>query len=63
MEPSVQSLLDDLKSLDEKRRDRATQSLWHQWFHQKGMVGLEQLQRAQSLMDRDDFETRRGCFK
>lgn len=55
MDPSVQSLLDDLKSPDEERRDRATQALWHRWFHQKGMTGLEQLQRAQYLMDVDDF--------
>ena len=56
MDPAVESLLEDLKSADEALRDRATQALWNRWFHQKGVVGLEQLQRAQRLMDRDEFK-------
>ncbi len=56
MDPSVQALLSDLKSEEEERRDRATQSLWQRWFHQKGLIGLETLQQAQYLMDADDFE-------
>ncbi|NJN49680.1 MAG: tetratricopeptide repeat protein [Alkalinema sp. RL_2_19] len=31
-------------------RERATQSLWNIWFEQKGMVGLQRLQRAQLLL-------------
>ncbi len=57
MDPSVQPLLEDLKSSEEERRDRATQALWQRWFHQKGITGLEQLQRAQRLMDQEDFST------
>lgn len=44
---SIESLLEDLKQPDENIRDRATRELWRIWFHQKGIYGLEFLQRAQ----------------
>ncbi|MBW4473216.1 MAG: tetratricopeptide repeat protein [Stenomitos rutilans HA7619-LM2] len=50
-EPSIVPLLEDLKSPDEAVRDCATQALWHIWFGQKGMLGLERLRRAQSLLE------------
>ncbi|NJR71497.1 MAG: tetratricopeptide repeat protein [Synechococcales cyanobacterium CRU_2_2] len=37
-------------------RDRATARLWHHWFHEKGITGLEVLQRSQQLLDRQEFE-------
>jgi tetratricopeptide (TPR) repeat protein len=46
----VQQLLKDLKAPDEAVRDRASAALWHQWFHQKGVYGAQQLMQAQTLM-------------
>lgn len=53
---SIESLLEDLKNPDERVRDRATHELWRIWFHQKGIYGLEFLQRAQDAIDRGNFE-------
>jgi len=53
-EPSIAPLLEDLQNADELIRDRATQALWRIWFEQKGMLGLEQIQRAQSLLQTGD---------
>ncbi|SRR5579883_1417687 len=50
-EPVIASLLKDLQSTDAAIRDRATQALWQIWFEQKGVVGLERLRRAQSLLE------------
>ncbi|PSB26141.1 tetratricopeptide repeat protein [Stenomitos frigidus] len=50
-EPSIAPLLEDLKSVDESVRERATQSLWRIWFEQKGMPGLEMIRRAQTLLE------------
>jgi hypothetical protein len=48
---SIEQLLEDLKHSEPSVRDRATQSLWKRWFWQKGVTGLEQLQRSQELLD------------
>ncbi|VXD11480.1 TPR repeat protein [Planktothrix serta PCC 8927] len=45
---NVQSLLEDLKDPDQDVRQRATDELWHLWFEQKGIVGLEQIRRAEA---------------
>jgi tetratricopeptide (TPR) repeat protein len=47
----VEDLLEDLKDPESKIRDRATRTLWEFWFWQKGITGLEQLQRSQELLD------------
>ncbi len=47
-EPSIAPLLKDLQSPDESIRDRATQALWRIWFEQKGVLGFETIQRAQT---------------
>ncbi|MBD2311557.1 tetratricopeptide repeat protein [Desertifilum sp. FACHB-1129] len=44
-------LLEDLKSPTERVRQEATQQLWQRWFHQKGIMGLELLQKAQILLE------------
>lgn len=49
-EPSINSLLQDLKNPDETVRNRATQELWRIWFQQKGVYGWELLQRSQVLL-------------
>jgi tetratricopeptide (TPR) repeat protein len=54
---SVDDLLEDLKDPQPEIRDRATQTLWEFWFWQKGMTGLEQLQRSQELIDSGDVES------
>jgi len=56
MEPAVGRLLADLKAEDEAVRDRATSDLWHRWFHEKGMAGLDALQHSQRLIDAQEFE-------
>ncbi len=55
MESAVERLLADLKDDEEAVRDRATEALWHRWFHAKGMVGLDVLQHAQKLVEAEDF--------
>ncbi|WP_017718428.1 tetratricopeptide repeat protein [Kamptonema formosum] len=50
-ESSVNQLLEDLKKSDEAVRNRATQELWRIWFHQKGVYGLELIQRSQILLE------------
>jgi tetratricopeptide (TPR) repeat protein len=50
-ESSVNQLLEDLKKPDEAVRNRATQELWRIWFHQKGIYGLELIQRSQILLE------------
>ena len=49
-EPLIAPLLKDLQSADESIRDRATQALWRIWFEQKGVLGFEIIQRAQTLL-------------
>ena len=54
---AVEQLLEDLKAADPTIRDRATQALWELWFRQKGVTGLEQLQRSQALLEAGDAES------
>lgn len=49
-ESSIAPLLKDLHSTDESIRDRATQALWRIWFEQKGLLCLETIHRAQTLL-------------
>lgn len=53
--PEIDALLADLKHPEEAIRNQATQELWRIWFLQKGVVGLELLERAQALMEQGDF--------
>ncbi len=52
----VEDLLEDLKDPEAKIRDRATRTLWEFWFWQKGITGLEQLQRSQELLDAGEIQ-------
>lgn len=52
----LDDLLADLKHDDLAVRDRATRLLWHYWFHQKGRYGLALLQRAQDLIDAQNYD-------
>ncbi|MEM9944733.1 MAG: tetratricopeptide repeat protein [Cyanobacteria bacterium P01_D01_bin.36] len=47
----LERLLVDLKRSNDLVRDRATAALWHEWFHQKGVHGAQQLIEAQTLLD------------
>ena len=47
----LERFLADLKRSDDAARDRATAALWHEWFHQKGVHGAQQLMEAQTLLD------------
>jgi tetratricopeptide (TPR) repeat protein len=49
-EPSIQSLLEDLKHPDEFVRQAATEALWQAWFYQKGDYGWEYIHRSQVLL-------------
>lgn len=53
---SIPSLLQDLKHPEESIRNQATQELWRRWFDQKGMYGLEMLERSQALLQSGQFE-------
>ncbi|QIZ70311.1 tetratricopeptide repeat protein [Oxynema aestuarii] len=53
---SIERLLEDLKNPDEAIRNRATQELWRIWFYQKGVSGVEILQRCEGLIDSGDFK-------
>lgn len=48
-EPTIDSLLKDLKNPDENVRERATVELWRIWFYQKGIYGIEIIERSQAL--------------
>lgn len=54
--PPVEQLLKDLKNQEEAVRYRATQQFWQIWFHQKGVYGLEFLQRSQTLLEMGKIE-------
>jgi tetratricopeptide (TPR) repeat protein len=47
----INSLLEDLKNPDESVREQATRKLWRIWFQQKGVQGLEMIDRSQKLLD------------
>ena len=47
----LERLLVDLKRSNDLVRDRATAALWHEWFHQQGVHGAQQLIEAQTLLD------------
>ncbi len=47
----IDSLLKDLKNPDETVREEATIKLWRIWYQQKGVYGLEMIERSQKLMD------------
>lgn len=47
----INSLLEDLKNPDETVREQATRKLWRIWFQQKGIYGLETIERSQKLLD------------
>lgn len=50
----IQRLLEDLKDNRGEVRERATQELWRTWFEQKGIIGLEVIRRAQTLLEVGD---------
>jgi tetratricopeptide (TPR) repeat protein len=55
----IYSLLNDLKHDEQSIRETATRELWQLWFEQKGIVGIQMLNRSRSLMetgDRDQAE-------
>ena len=54
-EPSIDSLLEDLKNPDENVRDRATEELWRIWFYQKGRYGLDLIERSQTMFKLGDM--------
>ncbi len=51
----ISSLLEKLKNQDEAVRDAATRELWRLWFTQKGLYGLELLERCQAMIDAGEF--------
>jgi tetratricopeptide (TPR) repeat protein len=53
--PQVSRLLDDLKNANETIRQQATEELWRLWFYQKGVYGLELIQRSQMLLETGDI--------
>lgn len=55
-EDNIDVLLAALKDPDEEVRAEATQALWQIWFAQKGAIGLQQLQRAQILLESEDSQ-------
>lgn len=52
----IESLLEGLRSSDPQVRDWATQELWHLWFSQKGILGLQHLKHSQELLALGDNE-------
>ncbi|WP_066381134.1 MULTISPECIES: tetratricopeptide repeat protein [unclassified Anabaena] len=47
----INSLLEDLKNPDALVREQATKKLWRIWFQQKGVYGLEKIDKSQKLLD------------
>ena len=59
-ESLINSLLEDLKSPDEKVRQQATEELWRIWFYEKGIYGMALIERSQIMLkngDNDKAET------
>lgn len=56
MDHTISQLLEKLRDEDATVRQYATAQLWRLWFQQKGMWGLEQLRRAQKLVDQGNFQ-------
>lgn len=52
----INPLLAALRSPDSAARNWATQELWKYWFEQKGIYGLQLLQRAQTLIEAKEIE-------
>ncbi|MEH1833473.1 MAG: tetratricopeptide repeat protein [Nostoc sp.] len=48
---SINSLLEELKNPDATVRENATRKIWRIWFQQKGIYGLEIIDRSQKLLD------------
>ncbi|MEH2066618.1 MAG: tetratricopeptide repeat protein [Nostoc sp.] len=48
---SINSLLEELKNPDATIREQATRKIWRIWFQQKGIYGLERIDRSQKLLD------------
>ncbi len=48
---SLNALLNDLKNDEPEVRDTATRELWQLWFEQKGLVGVQLLNRSRLLVD------------
>ncbi|MCC5599995.1 tetratricopeptide repeat protein [Nostoc sp. CHAB 5784] len=47
----INSLLEELKNPDATVREKATRKIWRIWFQQKGIYGLEIIDRSQKLLD------------
>ncbi len=56
MDQNISQLLEKLRDEDETVRQAATAQLWQIWFQQKGIWGLEQLRRAQKLIDQGNLQ-------
>lgn len=56
MDHHLSLLLEKLKDEDATVRQYATAQLWQLWFQQKGMWGLEQLRRAQKLVEQGNHQ-------
>ncbi|MBW4577054.1 MAG: tetratricopeptide repeat protein [Aphanothece sp. CMT-3BRIN-NPC111] len=54
-ESAIAQLLEDLKNPEETVRYQATEELWRIWFYQKGVLGLELLQRSQAMLEAGEF--------
>jgi tetratricopeptide (TPR) repeat protein len=48
---SITYLLEELKNPDATVREHATRKIWRIWFQQKGIYGLERIDRSQKLLD------------
>lgn len=53
---TLEVLLQSLKQADEYQRELATAALWQRWFYQKGTMGNQRLQDAQTLIDQDQID-------
>jgi tetratricopeptide (TPR) repeat protein len=53
----INSLLEDLKNSDEAVREHATRKLWRIWYQQKGIYGLEIIERSQKLLDSGEISS------
>ena len=47
----INSLLEELKNPDATVREKATRKIWRIWFEQKGIFGLEIIDRSHKLLD------------
>ena len=53
---SINALLNNLKNDEQEVRESAVRELWQRWFEQKGILGVQLLNRSRLLIEAGDID-------